>query len=213
LRCALTHYWDLLEVRQPPIRALRIPPKPRYSWRGIEDEDAIRLAAEALRRRPEGLAVLIGLFTGFRRSEIAAMRWDRFSPDLTSYTVRGKGGYEDTQPIPPDLIPLLEEHRSAFVYLFPGEKSRHVNPATIWHWAKEIAEAAGLGDFTTHQLRHTAIGWVYDYYGMRAAQRFARHVRLDTTQIYTRAREQEVREAVSNFPWLKGVGADAAKAA
>lgn len=205
LRCALTHYWEMLEVRQPPVKALRVPRKPRYHWRGLEDEAAIRLVATAATWRPsvEGLVVLVGMYAGLRRAEIATMRWDRFTPDLRIYTVLGKGGLEDSVPIATDLVPFLESHRSPYVYLFPGEKRRHITPSTVWSWTKRIARASGIEHFTTHQMRHTAIGYISEHYGERAAQRFARHVSIETTQIYTRVTELRLREATEALPWLR----------
>lgn len=203
VRCALVHWWDMMEVTQPPVKALRVPKKPTPYWRGLETDVAMRLAGEALQWRPEGVAVLIGLFTGLRRAEIAAMRWDRFTPALDWYTVTGKGGYTDPVAIHQDLTPVLEKHRSAYVYLFPGEGRQHVSPATVWQWTKVIAEAAGIEAITTHQLRHTAIGWVCDALGIRVAQAFARHRRIDTTQIYTRVTQDQLRQAAASMPWLK----------
>jgi integrase len=213
LRCALVHYWEMMEVTQPPVKALRVPRKPTPRWRGLETDVAMKLAGEALHWRPEGVAVLVGLFTGLRREEIAGMRWDRFSPALDRYTVSGKGGYTDPVAIPSDLIPVLEEHRSAYVYLFPGEGRRHVSPATVWSWVRLIADAAGIERITTHQLRHTAIGWVCDEFGIRVAQAFARHRRIDTTQIYTRVTEDQLRNAAASMPWLRSLPPASSEAA
>ncbi|HEX7099644.1 MAG TPA: site-specific integrase [Acidimicrobiia bacterium] len=204
VRCALGHWFDM-QGKAAPLKALRVPKKPRYHWRGLETDEARRLAREATRWHPEGLAVLVALYMGLRREEIATMRWDRFSPDLSTYQVYGKGGYQDTIPVADDLKPLLEAHHSAYVWLFPGAGRRHVNPATISEWVKRVAKAADIDPRTIapHRLRHTAIGFVCDTEGIRVAQRFARHVRIDTTQIYTRATEQQVRLSANMMPWLK----------
>ncbi|HLF44102.1 MAG TPA: tyrosine-type recombinase/integrase [Acidimicrobiia bacterium] len=203
VRCALVHYWDMMEVTQPPVKALRVPRKPTPHWRGLEVDVATVLAHEALNWHPEGTAVLIGLFTGLRRAEIASMRWDRFTPSLDWYTVTGKGDYTDTIPIHPDLRAVLEEHRGGFVYLFPGEGRRHVNPATVWAWVRTVSEAAGMERISTHQLRHTSIAAVCDLLGIRVAQAFARHRRIDTTQIYTRVTNEQLLRAMEALPWLK----------
>ena len=203
VRNALGHYYDMRGV-VAPLKALRVPRKPTYHWRGLETPDAMALAREATKWDPEGLAVLVALYMGLRREEIATMRWDRFSPDLATYTVFGKGSSQDTVPVADALKPFLESHRSPYVWLFPGSETRHVSPATVNMWVKRVAEAAGIdpASISTHHLRHTAIGFVCDKKGIRVAQRFARHARIDTTQIYTRAPEREVRLSANMMPWL-----------
>lgn len=202
LRCALQHYWDMHDVRHPPARALRVPPKPRPRWRGIPDDQARQLAITAAGWHPEGTATLIALYTGLRRAEIAAMRWDRFNADLSEYTVMGKGQVTDMVPISPHLQNFLRPLRGGFVWLFPGQRKLHVSPATIWAWVRTVAEEAGV-QITTHQLRHTAVNRIYREAGLLTAQRFARHARSDTTEVYLKdVTAEEVREAASKLDWL-----------
>ena len=212
VRCALQHYWDMLGVPQPPVKALRVPPKPRPTWRGLPDDVARKLAQTAWGWHPQGTAVLIALYTGLRRHEIAAMRWDRFAHDWSTYTVTGKGGVTATIPIHPRLRGLLAPYRSPFVWVFPGERRAHVHPATIWQWTLEVAEEAGVR-VTPHPLRHTIVSKVATEAAKRGkpltvAQRFARHARIDTTQIYLEsATDLDVAEILESFDWLGPVDA------
>lgn len=207
LRCALQHYWDYHNVRSVPIRALRVPKKPRPHWRGIPDDDARRLAITAAGWHPEGTATLIALYTGLRRAEIASMRWDRFNPEHTRYTVLGKGSVTDEVPVHPTLRAHLVPHRNGYIWLFPGERKLHVVPNTIWSWIRSVAEEAGIV-VTPHQLRHTIISKVAkaaaaNGKGPEVPQRFGRHARIDTTQIYIEAATSEdVESVLLGIDWL-----------
>ena len=202
VRCALQHYWDWKEIPYPPVKALRVPKKPRPHWRGLPDGDARLLAETARGWHPEGTAVLIGLYTGMRRTEIAQMRWDRFTPDLDWYKVLGKGLVERTIPIHPTLQRVLRPIRGSFVWVFPGQRRLHVNPATIWQWVHVVAEEAGLM-VTTHQLRHTAINAVVKASrNVEAGQSLAGHADISTTAVYMQVTPEELRQAVLSIDWL-----------
>lgn len=202
VRCALQHYWDWKQIPYPAIKALRVPKKPRPHWRGLGDADARLLAETARGWHPEGTATLIGLYTGMRRAEIAAMRWDRFTPDLDWYKVLGKGLVERTIPIHPTLRRVLRPVRGSFVWVFPGNRRLHVAPATVWSWVRTVADEAGLS-VSTHQLRHTAINAVVKASrNVEAGQALAGHADISTTAIYTTVTPDELREAVMRLDWL-----------
>ena len=204
LRTALTHYWRMRGRRDAPVRAVRVPPKPRGRSRALEIDDARALVKAAIGWHPEGLAVLFGMYMALRRAEIATTRWDRFSPDLDWYTVIGKGDVEATLPVHPALRDELVLHRSAYVWLFPGSRNRaHVTPTTVWLWTRKVGSAAGIGDrLTTHELRHTALATANDATGdLRATQAFARHARPETTAIYTRATTERLTAVVNSLDY------------
>lgn len=210
LRCALQHYWAWKGVQGGPAKALRVPKKPTPDYRGLDFDDAQRLAEVSLGWHPEGTATLIGLYTGLRRSEIAAMRWDRFNHDLSEYRVLGKGLATRTVPIVPSLASILRPVRGGYVWVFPGERRLHVNPATIWDWVRTVAAEAGI-HVTPHPLRHTAANRMLQKLkaeghpeALRIVQRFLGHARLETTQIYVEGvTDAEVAAAAARaLDWL-----------
>lgn len=178
----------------PPVRAIRVPPKPQYRWRGLEPDAAAALAKAATGWHPQGTAVLAGMYLALRREEIATMEWERFDPDLTWYTVLGKGAATHTLPVHPLLADQLR-HRRGNGYLFPGHQGRQsVTPYTVQLWLARVCDEAGIVRATPHQMRHTAIATVNDTTGdLRTAQQFARHVRPETTSIYTRVTSKRLR--------------------
>ena len=89
-------------------------------------------------------------------------------------------------------------------YLFPGHCCRpHVTPTTVWHWVRKVSNAAGIGDITTHQLRHTALATANDNLGdLRAVMEFARHMRPEVTAGYTRTTKQQLEMVVGSLDYL-----------
>lgn len=205
LRTALKHYWEMLGI-QGPVKAIRVPPKPAPRWRGLEPEDAARLVKAAVGWHPQGTAVLFGMYLALRREEIATAQWSRFDEFYTWYTVTGKRGYTDTLPVHPVLRDQLRSVRmlTRGDWVFPGSRGRpHITDMTVTNWVQEVADAAGLGHFTPHQMRHTAIAMVNDSTGdLRTAMVFARHRRVESTQIYTRTTAEKLERAVETLDYL-----------
>jgi integrase len=205
LRSSLLAYWRTTERADGPAGAIPVPSKPRMACRALEDADAAALAAAAARRGDlKGLAVLLGLYTGLRRSEIAALRWS--DVDATGWvTVVGKGEATRT-------FPLHEELREAFGgaaserrpsrrghdWIFRGRWGEPVHPTTIWLWVRLVADEAGLGAVPTHVLRHTALATALDNCrDLRAVQMLAGHARPETTAGYTRVTRRRLVDAVT----------------
>lgn len=187
LRISLGHYWEMVEHPKPPGKAVRCPPKPAMVCKALDDDDA-RLLAKAARSRCDrkGRAVVLGLYQGMRREEIASTRWDGFEGDWL--TVVGKGAKSRTIPIHPRTAEALAGVEHASEWVFPGRLGGHVSPASIWNWVRAVADDAGLGPIKPHWLRHTALATQNDRTGdLRAVQHFAGHARSATTEGYTRA--------------------------
>ncbi len=192
LRSALLHYCAIIRRPDPPTEILRVPRKPRMVCRALDAEDAHRLCAAAIERDDRiGLAVVIGLYTGLRRFEIAKLRWSDFSPDGWLRVV-GKGNREATVPVHPVVQGYVERLRagSSSPFVFVGSKGGSVNATTVWTWVRRVAVDAGLDALGAHLLRHTALAIANDETGdLRAVQDFARHAQVETTAGYTNPRE------------------------
>ena len=165
LRSSLLAYWGATGRPDGPAGAIPVPSKPAMACRALEDADAAALAAAASRRGDlKGLAVLLGLYTGLRRSEIAALRWS--DVDATGWvTVVGKGEVTRTFPLHDELrgafdvaASVRRPSRRGHDWIFRGRWGEPVHPTTIWLWVREVADDAGLGAVPTHVLRHTALG-------------------------------------------------------
>ena len=201
VRAALKHYWTMAGRADPPVAAIPLPPPPRGVCRAVSPEHARALVKTALGWRPEGLAVLAGLYLALRATEIASMRWDRI--DDGWYTVTGKNSVTATLPIHPILESELASHRRRREWVFPGRLDGHVTSQTIWNWTQLVAGEAGVGRIRVHDLRHTAIAEVHDRTGdLRAASVFARHAKIQTTERYTRTTAKKLIESVLALDYL-----------
>lgn len=200
MRASFSAYWQIFERKNPPLWVLRVPRKPRMICRALTDDEARKLAElSKARGDKQGLAVLLGMYQGFRRAEIAAVRWDDFTDDGW-IRVMGKGDLPAKLPVHPVVAEAAAKLEHAHpTWVFPGEQGRkHVSPMTVWKWIVDLAAAAGLEKVTPHRLRHTCLATANDVTGdLRAVSEFARHSRVNTTQGYTRTTERRLHEVVA----------------
>lgn len=207
-RAVIGHLCDALE--QPQVKTvIPLPRKPRRGRRGLRRPVAVKLARQARISGLPGTAVLVGMFTAARVSEIACLEWDRIDFNQQQVTLwRPKTRDWHTVPMNSALAAHLEERRTGERWVFPGRYGGHLSPARIREWVAEVAEAAGIDKVTPHQLRHTAITEAYDRSkDLRAAQDLAGHTDPAQTATYTWTSEDAAIAAVESLDWF---GDDAA---
>lgn len=183
--------------------AIPVPRKPRMRPRALPDDQAAKLENEAQRAGLPGLAVLLGLYLGMRRCEIAAAAWTGW--DGTSFTwQRAKTGVVAQLPVHPRLAAALERAPRYSPYLFPSGSTRtgrpHVAPVTVWEWVRQVGASAGV-EVTTHQLRHTSITRVVDTMGIRVGQEWAGHLDPEVTAGYSMVPQQRLEQAAAQLAW------------
>lgn len=194
MAAALGHYWDWVDRPNPPAKALRVPPRTEMVCRTLEDDESTLLEKAAQGWWPEGAAVMLGLYLGIRRFEIAKAEWGRFDDALEWYTVTGKRSKTATLPVGDELQAELEPHRLLDGWLFPGRMEGHINPATVGVWVDLVGAAAGLGHISPHRLRHTCLTKAVDAgVPLRDVQTFARHADPGMTARYTRTTSNKLR--------------------
>jgi integrase len=207
LRSSLLAYWAATDRENGPAGAIPVPTKAPMRCRALEDHEAAILAAEARKRGDhKGLAVLIGLYTGLRRNEIARLRWSDVD-DSGWVTVVGKGDVTRTFPVHATLVeafalrrPQQRPARRGHDWIFRGRWTEPVHPTTVWLWVREVAQEAGLASVPTHVLRHTALATALDNCrDLRAVQELAGHARPETTAGYTRVTRRRLEEAVQSI--------------
>ena len=205
LKCALRHYWDICRHPRPPLGGIRVPAAPQGVSKALDDEDAHRLAGAARARgdRP-GLAVVIGLYAGLRREELASLPCSPFDVEEGYMTVTGKGSKQRTIPLHPAVVEALASvPRTDDRYVFPGRRlGSAVATATIWAWVRLVAEDAGLAPVAPHVLRHTCLSAANDATGdPRAVQALAGHAKVETTSGYSRASKRRLEAAVASLDY------------
>lgn len=204
LRTALARCWEACERPDGSAGAVRVPTKPKYGCRALSEPQAAHLARFAARSRgPEGLAVMLALYAGLRREEIARLRWDQLDLEAGWLRVVGKGDVTAELPIHHELAERLARHPRSGAFVFPGDRGRpYVTPATIWTWTRRVSRSALREEVSPHRLRHTAIATLNDSLGdLRVAQSFARHASPETTVIYTRVTRRRLERAVQSLDY------------
>lgn len=203
LRYALVAYWTIVRRRNPPITVLRLPPKPEWGCRALDEEEAYLLAAAALARGDKmSFAVFLGLYEAMRREEMARCRWVDFKKRLT---IIGKGEKQRVITLHWEVVehPYFASTPRTSEYVFPGRKGGHVSPATIWDWIRKVADEAGVEGVTPHRLRHTCLATQNDeHHNLLATSKFAGHSRPETTVIYTRTTERAMDAAAMSVDYL-----------
>lgn len=204
-RATIKHLCRIMDVEDVS-RAIRLPRAPRLPRsRALTDTQARQLARTADLCGLAGLAVLVGLYTGARRGEIASLSWDRIDlPNQLLVLDRTKVSDTHEVPIHPALARRLELRQvPGEQWVFPGRYGGHVAPAVVWEMVRDVAAQAGIGKVTPHMLRHTIVGAVYDIgRDLRAAQDLAGHTDPSITARYTSRTKRQILNALEQIDWL-----------
>jgi len=192
-------------------------------WRGENPAARIKLFHEAKRARfvqpdelPRLFAALktepnedlrdfvnLSLWTGARRSDVFAMRWDDVSLEDNRWTIPNpKSRTPYVVPLTREAVKILEERRAKRIasspWVFPSHsKSGHVEDLH-GRW-KELLKRAHIRDLRVHDLRRTQGSW-------QAAQgtpllvigKSLGHASTAATEVYARLDLDPVRAAMTS---------------
>lgn len=200
-QAALRHYFRWAGRLDAPEQTMRVPRKPRMKPRPLCRDDLTKLRETAqMHGGRQGLAVLLAMYTGARRAEIAAMPWDAYQAGHLRW-VRVKTGDVTTLPVHPNLRDALDEYRRSgpgSIYMFPGDRGRpHVSPTTVWEWVRHLGTLAGV-EVTTHMIRHSfATVAVQSTQDLRGAQEAMGHRSADMTAHYSAVSAEQLAGIVA----------------
>ena len=188
-----------------PAAGLPVVQVPKGRPRPVSTGDLQRLVSAAHRRRLRGY-LLLAAGAGLRVSEIAAVRGEHIHDGWI--TVTGKGGKVARLPMHPVLAGYAA-NMPRDGWWFPSYTGGgHVTGNTVSRVIGDHMRRCGVPG-TPHALRH--------WYGsqlvaggtqMRVVQESMRHDSLQSTQVYTRVTDEQVRQAVDRLP-LPGLPAAA----
>lgn len=148
---------------------------------------------------------LLCLWTGARRSNVMAMRWDEIDMTNQVWTIPA----EKSKSKRPIALPLslqavaiiMARHRDGIgsEWVFPSRASKtghYVEPKDAW---KRIVEAAGLKGITIHDLRRTLGSWqACQGVSLPIIGKTLGHTSAASTAIYARLANDPVRLAIQN---------------
>lgn len=141
------------------------------------------------------------LFTGQRRSNVQAMRWEDINLERGIWTLpKTKTGKHEVPLTIEALEVLRRRHKEAAedaVYVFPGRHgSGHLtDPMRQW---REILKRAGIKDLRIHDLRRSLGSWqAITGASLPIIGKSLGHRRAETTTIYARLSDDPVRASMT----------------
>ncbi len=197
--------WEILppDLRNPcqRIKLFRLEPRERYLSR--HEIEKLLTAIEGLRYRTTQHFLLMCLFTGQRRANVAAMRWEDLNLELSAWRIpKTKNGRSHLVPLIDPAIQLLRCRRelsndnSPFVFPSDRSPSGHLTkPELAW---KKIKERTGLTDARIHDLRRTLASYAaIEGVSLPVLAKLLGHRDFSSTAVYARLDIEPVRDAMN----------------
>jgi integrase len=222
LRTFLNRQLSLGVIAIDPLAGYRMPATTKNDvieaeehGKALDEEEIVALwrAASAI-GGSFGALVKLGLMTGLRRGELAAMRWDWVDRDGLRITVPGKvmkSGREHVVPITNMIAKLLDETPDRGGGLvFPSERRMGgATPMSGWsQMMTRLRQTSGVARVGLHDLRRTYRSALADL-GVREeiAEAMIAHRRSDLVSRYNRAQlwDQRRDAAEKLDAWLADV--------
>ncbi len=185
--------------------------------RGVSRPDARALLDSCDRRQALGrrdYAIIITLLRlGLRRGEVAGLTLDDIDWRAGELVVRGKGAREERLPLPADvgeaIAAYLRRGRPHSgrrqVFLRSRAPYEPIASATVASTVRRACRRAGIAEFGSHRLRHTAAcEMVQANVPLVRIGQVLRHRSLQSTAIYARVDVERLRMLAA--PWPGGAG-------
>jgi integrase/recombinase XerD len=157
-----------------------------------------------------------------RVSEICHLKISDIKKDGRFWVIdyRSKGGRKERQPLPKDVIQIIDDYLEADrinrkdsktggdnAFIFQADISRryfgHCQPLTtrhIWHIVKRRGELAGIGKLSPHDLRRTAITKAFQQnVPVTAILNMSKHKSVETLMIYNKGLDNLENNAVHSI--------------
>ena len=144
-------------ITESPARDVQALSEKEFRERYLSEEEARRLlnALDTEKDRQAAHVVKLLLFTGARKSEILAARWENIDMKRRLLTVPlSKSGKARHIPLSDAALQVLAEIPHKSEWLFPSSRTgSHIS--TIYAVWDRVREQVGLKDVRLHDLRHS----------------------------------------------------------
>lgn len=180
------------------IKKFKLRPRDRF----LDQHEVSKFfdAVDSLRYPVTKDFILMCLFTGARRSNVASMQWKQINIDLARWSIpETKNGEPQVVPLTAQALAVLQRRRndSASPWVFPSKRSRsgHITkPEEAW---RMVVKRSGLENVRLHDLRRTLLSWqAITGANITVIAATANHKDLRSTQIYARLNVDAVRSAM-----------------
>lgn len=137
--------------------------------------------------------ILISLFTGARRANVLAMRWEEINLEQSTWRIpMTKNGESHTVPLVEPAVAILKvrQQRSQSPWVFPSfSASGHlVEPKKAW---KRILQRANIQNLRLHDLRRSLGSWqAATGASLTVIGKTLAHKNVNTTAIYARLNKE-----------------------
>jgi integrase/recombinase XerD len=181
-------------------------PLPKY----LASSEVEKLLAQPDPSTPAGLrdqAMLEVLYaTGMRVSELVALRWEDFDPNLGVVRCLGKGNKERLIPVGKSALRSLEAYvasgrgkllkRKAAQFLFLNQRGGKLSRVGFWKILSRYGRSAGiLTPLSPHLVRHSFATHLLERGAdLRSIQMMLGHSDISTTQVYTQVVKERLKE-------------------
>lgn len=183
--------WKHLE--QNPFRHAKELPKEKKPPVYIQPGDVPRFIA-SIKDTDERRLVTSYIYTGKRRSELLALRWEHVNMEREEYYIeRSKAHLSKWYPMHPIFKAVLESLPNREGRVFP----RWSHPDTISHIVKRALVAYGVGHLSLHKLRHTfAVLLKSEGVDDAAVGELLGHTDRRATEIYAHITDDRMKSAI-----------------
>jgi integrase len=141
--------------------------------------------------------VYLSLFTGARKSNVLAMKWEDIDLTLGIWRTLTKNGSYQTIPLTTNALSILNERKGNDAkWVFPGDgRTGHlVEPKTSWN---SLLKAAEIEDLHLHDLRRTLGSYMaMGNQSLHIIGKALGHRSSTATQIYSQLAHSPVRDAM-----------------
>lgn len=192
---------DRIPCDDPTKGIRRFPRVERERFLDENELDRFFTAVESLQREVSRDVLLMCLFTGGRRGNVMAMRWDEISISACVWTIpveKSKSKRVMYVPLSDQAMRILKRRRreSTSQWVFPGQgPTGHYNvPKGAWSQIKKLAK---LSDVRIHDLRRTLGSWMAVDHPLQIVGKQLGHSSMKSTAIYARLANKTVQKALN----------------
>lgn len=190
-------------------------PKLRESYDAARYEfftpEEIHELVEAAASEQDGAVFLTAAFTGLRRGELVALRWQDVDFENSSIRVyegftrevgRPKSRRSRTVPMVDEVASVLQKLKARGELIapkdlvFPGERGDYADPSALRRRYVAAAKRAGLPPLRFHDLRHTFGSLAINYASIVQVQHWMGHADIKTTMRYLHHKSRADEAAV-----------------
>lgn len=204
--------WELVPdtMRNPCQRITLFKLQKRDRYLGKQEIERLLEAIDNLRYETTKHFILMCLFTGQRRSNVMAMRFDEVDFDRSVWRIpRTKNGEPHIVPLIEPALRLLQarrgnEQRNGYVFSSERSSTGHLTkPELAW---SVLRESAGIPDVRIHDLRRSLGSWAaIEGASLPVLAKLLGHSDYSSTAIYARLDIEPVRKAINRAATAMGI--------